>query len=183
MSFIYRQPKDLPKHLDVEGARQHSRFTRTTLFRIAVGVLAAVILLVNLFTHVIPIVRYYGDGMEPSLRGGQTLVLLKTQNVKEGDVIAFYYNNKVLVRRVICEGGEQVTIENDGTVSVNGRELEEPYLNEKSIGQCNLTFPYYVQNGHVFVLGDNRSIAMDSRLAEIGTVPLERIVGKVLLKF
>ena len=139
------------------------------------------VLLINLFTHVFQIVHYNGTGMEPSLKGGQTLVILKTDQIQEGDIIAFYYNNQVLVRRVICEGGTQLEIGQDGIVSINGKPLEEPYLQEPSIGQCNLTFPYHVRSGSVFVMGDNRTAAMDSRLEEIGTIPEERIIGKVIL--
>lgn len=139
------------------------------------------VLLVNLFTHVFQIVNYNGTGMEPNLKGGQALVILKTDKVKEGDIIAFYYNNQVLVRRVICEGGKQLEIGQDGVVSINATPIEEPYLQSKSIGQCNLTFPYHVRTGTVFVMGDNRTTAMDSRLEEIGTIPTDRIIGKVIL--
>ena len=149
---------------------------------VAVFALLAV-LLVNLFTHVFQIVNYNGTGMEPNLCGGQTLVILKTDKVVEGDIIAFYYNNQILVRRVICEGGKQLEIEQDGTVRIGNNVLDEPYLDMKSIGQCNLAFPYYVQSGTYFVMGDNRIEAMDSRLEEIGTIPQDRIIGKVLFKF
>lgn len=147
----------------------------------AAGVLA--VLLLNVFTHIFQIVSYSGSGMEPTLQGGQTLVLLKTQKVSEGDIIAFYYNNQVLVRRVVCEGGKQLEIDNDGTVTVNGTVLTEPYVQDPTLGQCNLTFPYHVRTGTVFVMGDNRTEAMDSRLEEIGTVPQDRIIGKVIFQF
>lgn len=146
-----------------------------------IGLVVAAVILLNLFTHVLQIVRYNGNAMEPNLHSGQTLVILRTQEVKEGDIIAFYYNNQVLVRRVICTGGKQVSIANDGSVSINSRQLEEPYLTEKSIGLCTITFPHHVQSGYVFVMGDSRTIAMDSRLEEIGSIPEERIIGKVLL--
>lgn len=95
-------------------------------------------------------------------------------------MIAFYYNNKLLVRRVIYMGGSQITVEKDGSVLIDEQLLDEPYLAEKSIGQCDLTFPYYVQPGNVFVMGDARAVSMDSRLTEIGTIPTGRILGKVL---
>ena len=150
---------------------------------LATSLILLVVVLLNLFTHVLPVVRYYGDGMEPTLHSGQLLVLLKTEKVREGDVIAFYYNNKVLVRRVICEGGQQIAIDPTGTVYINGTVQEEPYVELLSIGQCNLTFPYYVPPNHVFVMGDRRETAMDSRLEEIGPIPTDRILGKVLLSF
>lgn len=148
--------------------------------RLAAVLLVVVLLLANLFTHVFMVVRYYGDGMEPSLSDRQLLVLLKTDKVQSGDIIAFYYNNKVLVRRVICEGGHSISLESDGIVTIDGVVLEEPYIQEPSIGQHNISLPYQVPYGHYFVMGDNRSISMDSRLSEIGTVPADRILGKVL---
>jgi len=141
------------------------------------------VILVNVFTHVLLVVRYNGDGMEPALRSGQTLILRKTQSVEEGDIIAFYYNNQILIRRMICSGEKQIQIQQDGTVYINNQEIEEPYLTAKSLGQCNIVFPYYVKPGCVFVMGDNRTEAMDSRLTEIGTIPTERIIGKVLWTF
>lgn len=148
---------------------------------IAAAVVLAILLL-NIFTHVFQIVRYNGTGMEPSLQGGQVLAILKTQKVEEGDIIAFYYNNQILIRRVICEGGKQVEIDNSGIVSVNGNALSEPYVTDHTLGQCNLTFPYHVRTGTVFVMGDNRVEAMDSRLEEIGAIPTDRIIGKVIFK-
>lgn len=140
----------------------------------------AVLLLINLFTQVFMVVRYYGNGMEPTLTDRQMLILRKTEKVSQGDIIAFYYNNKVLVRRVICEGGSTVSVSDSGAVTVNDRLLEESYVEKPSIGQTSVQFPFHVPIGQYFVMGDNRTIAMDSRLAEIGTVPQDRIIGKVL---
>lgn len=148
-----------------------------------IGLLIAAVIFLNLFTHVLQIVRYNGKGMEPSIQDGQTLVLLKTDDVTSGDIIAFYYNNQVLIRRVIGEAGDQITIENDGTVYVDGQVLEEPYVSVPSIGQNNISFPLSVQSGYVFVMGDNRVMSMDSRLTEIGPIPLERVIGKVVIIF
>lgn len=175
------------KYLTEETQRQikkRRRFQRTAVSVIRAWIIflvAAAIILLNLFTHVFQIVRYSGNGMEPNLSNGQILLLKKTQDVEEGDIIAFYYNNQVLVRRAICRGGKQISIGEDGTVLINNQPIEEKYLTEKSIGQCNIEFPYHVQNNSFFVMGDNRVIAMDSRLKEIGVVPTERIIGKVLL--
>ena len=148
--------------------------------KIIAGEVLGVVLLLNLLTFAFSVVRYYGDGMTPTLKSGQMLVIDKVGSVSEGDIIAFYYNNKVLVRRVVSTGGKQVEIDSAGTVSVNGKTLDEPYLESTTLGQCNLNFPYSVPAGHLFVLGDNRSPAMDSRLSEIGTVPEDRVIGKVL---
>jgi len=148
-----------------------------------IAIVVVAVILANVFTLVLQIVNYNGTGMEPGLHGGQTLVILKGQNVAEGDVIAFYYNNQVLVRRVICDGGKQLEMDANGTVTINGQPLEEPYVETPVVGQCNITFPYHVRTGTVFVMGDNRAQAMDSRLKEIGPVPLDRIIGKVIFTF
>lgn len=148
---------------------------------IAAGaVLAAAIVLLNLFTYQFAVVRYYGDGMAPALENGQLLLLRRTSRARQGDVIAFYYNNRLLVRRVVAAGGTQVSVDSDGVVTVNGAALEELYLTERSAGQCSQEFPCFVPPDSFFVMGDNRTEAMDSRLKEIGTVPADRILGKVL---
>ncbi len=149
-------------------------------FKIVLTVLITVSLLLNLFTFIMPVVKYYGNSMSPTLDDGQILIVNKMAEVKEGDIIAFYYNNKVIARRVVATGNSQVSIDVFGTVSVNGKELSEPYIENKTLGQCNLDFPYSVPAGSYFVLGDNRDIAMDSRLSEIGVVTEDRLIGKVV---
>lgn len=148
--------------------------------RSGMGIVVAVVLMLNILTYMVSVVRYYGDGMEPALKGGQILLINKMGDVSEGDIVAFYYNNKVLVRRVICEGGKTLSISQEGVVTVNGTVLEEPYVDRASIGQCDITFPYMVMRNHVFVMGDQREIAMDSRLKVIGVIPEDNIIGKVM---
>jgi len=153
---------------------------KRTMAALLVVIMVSAVIFINLFTHVVTIVRYYGDAMEPSLSDGQVLVVLQTDNVKQGDMAAFYYNNQVIIRRIICEGDNQITVEKDGMVVINGEPFVESYTSNMSLGQCNIDFPYYITPGHFFVMGDNRTISMDSRLKEIGTVPQERIIGKVI---
>ena len=160
--------------------RKKRSFHKKTTIKVVLVLLIAATVLLNLFTHVFGVVQYFGNGMEPSLRNGQTLILRRTEKVKEGDIVAFYYNNQLLVRRVICEGGKQITIEKDGSVEINNKPLEEPYVEEASIGQCNITFPHTVAPNSYFVMGDNREIAMDSRLKEIGSISGDRILGTLL---
>lgn len=157
----------------------HSDVFRNTI-RILVAVLILISLLLNLFTFVIPAVKYYGTSMAPTLQDGQILIVNKLAKVNSGDVIAFYYNDKILIRRVIAEGNQQVKIDIFGTVKVNGQELNEPYTQNKTLGQCNLEFPYHVPTSSYFVMGDNRESAMDSRLKEIGSVTEDRLIGKVV---
>lgn len=157
---------------------------KTLLFKTALKIVVASVLIIslfaNLFTHVTPVVKYYGESMSPTLENGQILVVNKLAKIKNGDIIAFYYNNKVLVRRVVALGSEQVEIDAFGTVSVNGEKIDEPYVKDKTLGQCNISFPYNVPSNTYFALGDNRAVAMDSRLAEIGTVDKDRLIGKVV---
>ena len=130
----------------------------------------------------LPVMQVHGTSMEPVLNDGEILVAVRGQRyIRRGDIVAFYYNNQVLVRRVVCLGGKHISIEEDGTVYINSQALEEPYLENKSVGQCNTAFPYFIPSGYAFVMGDNREIAMDSRLEEIGPVPMGRIIGKVIL--
>lgn len=166
------------KHESSQNRRQ-AEYRKTAVILVVTLLITAMLLLL-LFTQVISVVRYHGQGMEPYISSGETLVLLRTRRAEQGDVIAFYYNNQLLVRRIIAEGGQQISIAEDGVVSVNGTALEEPYISYASIGQCNLKFPYYIPPDNFFVMGDERTIAMDSRLKEIGTVSKDRIMGRLL---
>jgi len=165
-------------------SKKKDNFFRSALFKstlkIVIIVTVTASLLLNLFTFIMPVVKYYGTSMSPTLEDGQILIVNKMAEIEHGDIIAFYYNNKVLVRRVVATGNEQLSIDIFGTVSVNGKELDEPYIENKTLGQCNLDFPYNIPSGAFFVLGDNRDAAMDSRLEEIGVVTDDRLIGKVV---
>ena len=167
-----------------EQVKQKSSFFRSLMFKKTLKIVLIVILvaslLLNLFTFIMPVVKYYGNSMSPTLEDGQILIVNKMADIESGDIVAFYYIDKIIVRRVIATGNNQVSIDVFGTVSINGKELNEPYINGKTLGQCNLDFPYNVPANSYFVLGDNRDIAMDSRLSEIGTVSEDRLIGKVV---
>lgn len=171
----------------VKQTRRKRNFFKSTLFKTALKIVIIVIatasLLLNLFTFIMPVVKYYGTSMSPTLEDGQILIVSKMAEIESGDIIAFYYNNKVLVRRVVATGSQQISVDIFGTVTVNGEELNEPYLTNKTLGQCNLDFPYNVPSNSLFVLGDNRETSMDSRLEEIGTVTEDRVIGKVIFSF
>jgi signal peptidase I len=148
-------------------------------FLTLISIIAAFLLISTL---VLPVFRTYGNSMEPTLKEGQLVAALRTDNVKSGDIICFYYNNKVLIKRVIAVGGDTVDIDWHGKVSVNGITAEEPYLTEKAFGECDISLPFKVPQSKVFVMGDNRSVSIDSRYTEIGCVSQEQIIGKFILR-
>lgn len=129
-----------------------------------------------------PVLRIYGNSMNPTLSQGNVVVALKSSSFKTGDIVAFYWNNKILIKRAIAMPGDWVDIDEDGNVSVNGKVIDEPYLKEKALGQCDITLPYQVPDGGIFVMGDNRSVSVDSRSTTIGVVSDEQIVGKIVFR-
>lgn len=107
---------------------------------------------------------------------------MRNGTYQRGDIIAFYYNNKILVKRVIGMPGEWVDMDENGNVTIDGEPLEEPYLTEKSLGECDIELPYQVPEGRYFVMGDHRSVSSDSRSSQVGCVSEEQIVGKLLFR-
>lgn len=141
---------------------------------------AAVAILIA--TLLLPVLQIYGTSMTPTLHDKEIVISLKSSNHELGDIIAFYYNNKILVKRVICGAGDWIDIDKDGTVYVNGTEMNEPYLTEKALGDCNIELPYQVPDGKVFVMGDHRATSVDSRNTSIGCVAEEQIVGRIVFR-
>lgn len=128
------------------------------------------------------ILQVSGSSMEPNLSEGELLIASHISKLKKGDTIAFYYNDSVLIRRIIGTERDVVNIEDDGTVFVNSVKLEENYVKDLSYGKCDITFPYQVPNDSVFVLGDNRETSIDSRSKTIGCISNDKIIGKILFK-
>ena len=157
------------------------RFFRTVLSttNILIVVAAFSILIAMLF---LPVLRIYGQSMNSTLVADDLVVSIKGAKFQTGDVVAFYYNNNILVKRVIANSGDWVDIDLDGNVYVNNELIDEPYLDEKSYGEPNIDFPYQVPDERVFVLGDNRSVSVDSRHTSIGCVTSEQIVGKIVFR-
>lgn len=153
------------------------RDTLKSTIAVLVVVAALAILAATLW---LPVLRIYGNSMTPTLSEGNIVATVKTTEFQPGDVIAFYYNNKLLVKRVIAGPGDWVDLADDGTVYVNGKELEEPYLEEKALGETNIDYPYQVPEDRWFVMGDHRSVSLDSRTKAIGPIAEEQIVGKLV---
>lgn len=176
---VFPTVEQLENELEQEKYR-HSFLAalRATLYTLVTVAAAAVLVAVLL----LPVLRIYGNSMWPTLAESDIVVSVKGSNFEPGDVVAFYYNNKILVKRVIARAGEWVDISQEGDVSLNSVPLEEPYLQEKSLGICDIELPYQVLEGRFFVMGDYRDVSVDSRSTTIGCVAEEQIVGKIVFR-
>ncbi len=162
----------------VKHRKKYKKVLLSTLYTLIV-VAAVAVLVATLW---LPVFQIYGTSMTPSLHDGDIVISVKDNAPETGDVIAFYYNNKILVKRVIAGPGEWVDIDEDGNVFVNSVPLDEPYLSEKAKGECNIEFPYQVPEGKYFVMGDHRTVSTDSRNTAIGCVSEEQLVGKIVFR-
>lgn len=169
---------ELERELRRERYKRRYRSTlRSTIYTL-ITVAAVAVLVATLW---LPVLEIYGSSMSPTLEDGEIVLSLKTGELKPGQVVAFYYNNKILVKRVIGRSGDWINIDADGNVYINGELLEEPYLEEKALGECDIELPYQVPENHVFVMGDHRSTSVDSRNTAVGCVTADQIVGRLVV--
>ena len=175
----------LPTKEQVEAERK--RYRRQKAYNKALGgtvyvltIVAAVAVLIA--TLILPVLQIEGTSMEPTLHNGDIVLLMKTTRFERGDLCGFTWNNKLLIKRVIGIPGDWIEIDTDGTIYLNGEQLEEPYVTSKAFGECDLEFPFQVPQEQYFVVGDMRESSIDSRNTLIGCIPKEQIVGKVFFR-
>ena len=182
-----KSEKKVPVPSLPEIQRERKRIRRKDYYRqslrgtvsVLVVVAAIAVLVATLF---LPILQISGDSMSPTLEHDEIVILVKTKEFNRGDLIGFYYQGKILLKRVIALPDEEVAIDAEGNVYVNGEVLEEPYVTDKGLGDCDLEFPYKVPGTGYFVLGDQRSNSVDSRNSVIGAIPRDDIIGKVFIR-
>ncbi len=162
-----------------EGSRGRYIWSLKTTVYAMITVAAIAVLVAVLW---LPVLQIYGESMQPTLFEEEFVVSIKGSDMETGDLVAFYYNNKILIKRVIAQAGQWVDIDEDGTVYVDNVKINEPYLNDKALGECDIKLPYQVPENRVFVMGDNRSVSVDSRSTTIGCVAVEQLVGKIVFR-
>jgi len=158
--------------------RRYNVVLRSTIYTL-ITVAAVAVLVATLW---LPVLQIFGSSMTPTLDDGQIVFSMKTEKMEQGDIIAFYYNNKILVKRIIATSGQWVNMDPDGTVYVDDIRLEESYITEKSYGEADIQFPYQVPEGGIFVIGDHRETSVDSRHTSVGCVAPEQIVGILVFR-
>lgn len=175
----------VPSLTEIQSERK--RIRRGVYYRQALSgtisvllVVAAVAVLIT--TLFLPILQISGDSMSPTMEHDEIVVLLKTKKFDRGDLVGFYYQGKILLKRVIALPEDEVAIDADGNVYVNGQLLEESYVTDKELGDCDLQFPYKVPGTSYFVLGDRRSNSVDSRNSAVGAISRDDIIGKVFIR-
>ena len=159
-------------------SRRYKKVLRSTLSSLIV--VAAIAVLIA--TLMLPVLQIQGSSMEPTLNDEEIVVLIKTSKLKRGQLCCFSYQNKLLIKRIIGIPGDTVTIDEKGYVFVNGEALDEPYILDRALGECDVSFPVHVTENHYFILGDHRSTSIDSRSSAVGLVDSEQVVGKIFFR-
>ena len=180
-----KKKMDLPTAEQLEQELKRLKYRHSFAFTLRSTVASLIVvaaIAVMISTMIMPVLRVTGTSMTPTLQNDQVIICNKLAECQKGDVVAFYYNNKVLIKRVIGVAGDVIDISGDGVVSVNGEPLDEPYVSELALGECDIELPYQVPDNRIFVMGDHRSVSIDSRSTSVGCVAIENVIGKVLLR-
>ena len=180
-----RKELEFPSSVQIEKAiakekysRKYKKVLKSTLSSLIV--VAAIAVLIA--TLALPVLQIQGSSMEPTLNDEEIVVLIKTSNLKRGQLCCFSYQNKLLIKRIIGVPGDSILINEDGYVFVNNEPLDEPYILDRALGECDVDFPVHVTENHYFILGDHRSTSIDSRSSVIGLVESEQIIGKIFFR-
>lgn len=176
-----KTPNSAEVERELKRERYKRRYRRTLASTLVILITAAAVAVLVAMLWM-PVLQIYGSSMTPTLREGNVVISLKDSDLKQGDIVAFYYGNKLLVKRYIAGPGSWIDILEDGTVLVDGEVLEEPYLTEKAFGICDLELPYQVPDGTYFLMGDQRANSVDSRHSSVGCIAKEQIVGKIVFR-
>ncbi len=177
------RPENFPTVSQLTEAAAEEQYRakyRRTMRDVIFALITAAAIAILIANFLLPVFRVYGTSMTPTLTEGELTVAVKTERLQAGDLVAFYYNNKILIKRVIATQGEWVDIDKEGNVYVDGNLLDEPYVQNKSLGDCDIELPYQVPDGRIFVMGDHRNVSVDSRTTAIGCVSQEQIAGKLV---
>ncbi len=177
--------RDMPsvRMLENELNREKQKKTyrqavRTTVYAMIVAAAAAVLVAVL----ALPVFRIYGSSMTPTLYEGDIVIAFSNHKFATGDLVGFYHGNKLLVKRCIAGPGEMLSIDADGNVFVDGKKLNEPYVSQKSLGECDIKMPYQIPENKWFFMGDHREVSFDSRVSAIGCIDKDQVKGKVLFR-
>ncbi|MBQ5825418.1 MAG: signal peptidase I [Clostridia bacterium] len=186
--MIFRRKKSFTQFPTVEQietvilkekySRKYKKVLKSTMSSLIV--VAAIAVLIA--TLALPVLQIQGSSMEPTLNDEEIVVLLKTNKLERGQLCCFSYQNKLLIKRIIGIPGDSISIDQDGYVYVNGEQLDEPYVLDRDLGECDVTFPIHITDNHYFILGDHRSTSIDSRSSVVGLVNSEQIVGKIFFR-
>ncbi len=173
-------PKDLLRE-ELQRVESKRDFRRAVMY--VAGALAVAAALTALAaTRLFVMIRVNGESMAPTFEDREVVIIRQTKAVERGDIIGFYYGGRILLKRYVGDAGDYIDIDDEGNVYVNGAVIDEPYLDEKAVGNCDIEFPYKVPEGMIFVLGDNRAVSLDSRTKSIGCVDRDQLAGRVVYR-